>query len=158
MWDCVQNTFSDHADANAAYVGKWLAALDPALAQNWSVRDVHSRYYGMTRAQLVEVCRNADVFINYSGNCVLRDEYLACRKKVYIDSDPLYSQAGVGAYLDGTADEATRWAVECMRQHDKFLSFAENIGTPSCSIPTAIFDWQPTRQPVVLDYWNNRSA
>jgi len=40
-----------------------------------------------------------------------------------------------------------------MRQHDKFLSFGANIGKPHCTIPTALFAWQPTRQPIVLDYW-----
>jgi len=40
-----------------------------------------------------------------------------------------------------------------MRQHDKFLSFGENIGRSHCLIPTALFSWQPTRQPIVLDCW-----
>jgi hypothetical protein len=109
----------------------------------------------MSQAQVARLCREADVFINYSGSCILRDEYLACRIKVYLDTDPLYNQSGVIAYVDGTADDKTRWAVDYMRQHDKFLSFGENIGQPHCLIPTALFAWQPTRQPIVLDCWDN---
>lgn len=41
-----------------------------------------------------------------------------------------------------------------MRQHEKFLSFGESIGTPHCLIPTALFAWRPTRQPIVLDWWD----
>jgi len=152
-WDVVQDTFSDDARSNAAYLAKWIAALDPELAHNWALRDVHGQYYGMSQAQVASLCRETDVFINYSGSCILREEYMACRTKVYLDSDPLYNQAGILEYVRGTADDKTRWAVDYMRQHDKFLSFGESIGRPHCLIPTALFSWQPTRQPIVLDCW-----
>src|SRR5207244_7061692 len=83
---------------------------------------------------------------------ILREEYMACRTKVYLDSDPLYNQAGILDYVHGTADKKTRWAVDCMRQHDKFLSFGEIIGRSHCLIPTALLSRQPTRQPILLDY------
>jgi hypothetical protein len=38
-----------------------------------------------------------------------------------------------------------------LRQHHVFFTFAENIGRPGCRIPTELFRWLPTRQPVVLD-------
>jgi hypothetical protein len=152
-WDLAQNTFSDNASANVTYLATWLTALDPELAHHWIFRDVHDQYYGMSRAQVARLCRDTDVFINYSGSCVLREEYMACRTKVYLDTDPLYNQAGVIDYVQGTADDRTRWAVDYMRQHDKFLSFGENLGKPHCTVPTLLFSWQPTRQPIVLDYW-----
>ncbi len=153
-WDPAQYTFSEDARPNVAYLARWITALDPELAQSWAFRDVQGRSYGMSPAQVARLCREADVFINYSGGCMLREEYMACRTKVYLDSDPLYNQSGVVDYMKGTADDETRKAVEHMRLHDKFLSFGENIGKPSCSIPTWLFSWQPTRQPIVLDYWD----
>jgi hypothetical protein len=153
-WDVHQDTFSDDASSNAAYLARCIAALDPGLTHNWALRDVHGRYYGMSQAEVAKLCRETDVFINYSGSCMLRDEYMACRTKVYLDSDPLYNQAGISEYVHGTADDKTRWAVDYIRQHDKFLSFGENIGKPHCLIPAALFAWQPTRQPVVLDCWD----
>jgi hypothetical protein len=152
-WDVAQDTFSDDASLNAAYLAKWIAVLDPELAHNWALRDVHGQYYGMSQAQVARLCRETDVFINYSGSCILREEYLACRTKVYLDSDPLYNQAGILEYMRGMADDKTRLAVDYMQQHDKFLSFGESIGRPYCLIPTALFSWQPTRQPIVLDCW-----
>jgi hypothetical protein len=157
-WDLTQNTFSDDARTSVAYLAKWIAALAPELACNWAFRDVHGQYYGMSQTQVAQLCREADVFINYSGSCILREEYMACRSKVYLDTDPLYNQAGIPDYVRGTADETTRWAVDYVRQHDKFLSFGENIGKPRCTIPTALFTWQPTRQPVVIDYWEKPST
>lgn len=88
---------------NAAYHAKWLTSLDPALAQHWALRDVQGRYYGMSQVQVARLCREIDVFINYSGSCVLREEYMACRTKVYLDSDPLYNRAGILEYVRGTA-------------------------------------------------------
>ena len=82
MWDVTQNTFSDDASSNAAYLAKWIAALDPELAHHWALRDVHGQYYGMSQAQVARLCRETDVFINYSGSCILREEYMACRTKV----------------------------------------------------------------------------
>jgi len=157
-WDVAQNTFSDDASANAAYLARWIATLDPDLAHHWALRDVHGRYYGMSRAQVASLCRETDVLLNYSGCCILREEYMACRTKVYLDSDPLYNQAGIIDYVHGTADDQTRWAVDCMRQHDRFVSFGESIGQAHCLIPTDLFAWQPTRQPIVLDCWAKSSA
>jgi hypothetical protein len=157
-WDIARQTFTDDARANVAYLARSLAALDPELADHWAFRDVHAQYYGMSQAQVAQLCREADVFINYSGSCMLRDEYMACRTKVYLDTDPLYNQAGEVDYLRGTADAETRCAVEYMLQHDRFLSFAENIGKPHCTIPARLFAWQPTRQPIVLDYWEKSAV
>ena len=37
--------------------------------------------------------------------------------------------------------------------HDAHVTIAENIGQPSCGIPTCGLDWITTRQPVVLNQW-----
>jgi len=63
-WDVNQDTFSDDASSNAAYLAKCIAALDSGLAHNWALRDVHGRYYGMSQAQVARLCRETDVFIN----------------------------------------------------------------------------------------------
>jgi hypothetical protein len=88
-WNFSQYTFSDDARTSVAYLARWIAALAPELACNWALRDVHGQYYGMSQAQVAQLCREADVFINYSGSCILREEYMACRSKVYLDTDPV---------------------------------------------------------------------
>jgi hypothetical protein len=154
-WDIHRDTFSDDASANVAYLADCIAKLEPALSDHWALRDVHGRYHGMPQTEVAKLCREADVFINYSGSCILRDEYRECATKVYLDTDPFYNQAAVSEYLNGTADEKTRWNIDFIRQHDRFFSFGENIGKPQCSIPTALFAWQATRQPIVLEYWQH---
>ena len=46
---------------------------------------------------------------------------------------------------------AGRLRVDMIRQHDVFFTFAENLGAPDCRVPAEVFDWNHTRQPVVLD-------
>ena len=86
----------------------------------------------------------------------MRDEYFAARRVAFIDSDPMYTQASVLRYLDGTIDAEARARVEMLRRHDVFFTFAENIGGSDCRVPTALFEWVPIRQPIVLDCLRRR--
>jgi hypothetical protein len=42
-----------------------------------------------------------------------------------------------------------------MRRHQAFFSFGENVGTPAFPVPLHGFHWQPTRQPIVTDFWKS---
>jgi hypothetical protein len=81
----------------------------------------------------------------------MRDEYFAPARVAFLDSDPVYTQASVPAYLDGSAAPEERSRIEMLRRHDAFFTFGENVGAADCSVPSELFDWYPTRQPVVLD-------
>ena len=59
----------------------------------------------------------------------------------YVDTDPCYSQAKLAAADAGTADEHVAYSAAMIRRHDVFFSFAESIGRPSCTIPTAGLLW-----------------
>jgi hypothetical protein len=80
----------------------------------------------------------------------MRDEYFACKRLAFIDSDPMYTQGSVPGYLNGTAAQDERDRVDMLRRHDVFFTFAENLGGADCRIPLGVFDWRPTRQPIVL--------
>lgn len=88
----------------------------------------------------------------------MREEYFAADKVVFIDSDPIYTQSSVPDYLANTIDDAARSRVDMLRQHDVFFTFGENIGAPDCRIPTGLFDWIPTRQPVVLNCFRDAAV
>jgi hypothetical protein len=156
MWvySPVENTFVADMTANAEYLAGHLERLGEGLEKRFCLRGADDRHYGMTREAWADVVKRADVFINVSTTCQLREEYAKIPVKVLIDSDPLYTQTGVPGYLDGTADQATREAVDRLRAHDVFFSFGENVGKPGCAVPPELFDWKPTRQPVVLDAWS----
>src|SRR5437764_12884870 len=72
---------ADHA-FGAAYLD---AFLGPALGGRWHVRGLDGRSYGMAAEEVAEVVAGADVLVNVSGCCGLREEYQACPRKVLID-------------------------------------------------------------------------
>jgi hypothetical protein len=45
-----------------------------------------------------------------------------------------------------------------IRQHDVFFTFAENFGAADCRVPTGLFPWIPTRQPIVLDRFRSAAV
>lgn len=150
-YDPVAGTFVADGARNADLLHRHLTALAPELGRRWFYRDAGGTPYGMQWDEVVRFCREADLFLHVSASCWMREEYFAARRVVFIDSDPMYTQASVPDYVAGTIGEEARARVEMLRRHDVFFSFAENIGAPDCCIPTGLFDWIPTRQPIVMD-------
>ena len=71
----------------------------------------------------------------------------ACPRRIYVESDPFASQVKVAK---GDPD-----MIAALAAHDTHFSFGENLGAPDCDVPIERFRWLPTRQPVVLDLWDN---
>jgi hypothetical protein len=157
-YDCAAQTFSPDAARNVSWFAAQLDALSPSLSRRFCVRDANNTFWGMDAQALSDVVKRADLFMHISCNCQMREEYLGIPVKALIDSDPLYTQEHVPPYLDGVLDQPTTWIIDQLRQHDLFFSFGENVGRPGCLVPTGLFDWKPTRQPVVLDCWNPGAA
>jgi len=144
-------TFTEDCGENLAHLAAVLRRSGVPVP--WAFRDAGGLLYGMVEADLHRRCRDADVFLNVSGCCWLRDAYRSARVAAYVDTDPCYSQAKLAAADAGTADEHVRYSAAMIRRHDVFFSFAENIGRPECAIPTAGLTWHPTRHPIVLADW-----
>jgi hypothetical protein len=144
-------TFVEDGAANARYLAQAVAELDPDLAHRWFYRDGAGHTYGRSWEHVVEFCRSADLFLHVSASCWMRDEYFAATRVAFLDSDPMYTQSSIPAYLAGTIDDAARARVDMLRAHDVHFTFGENIGAPDCEVPAELFSWIPTRQPIVLD-------
>jgi hypothetical protein len=151
-YDPVLATFVEDGARNAAYFAREIPKLDSELANRWYFRDAAGQTWGWSPARVAEFCRSADLFIHISASCEMRDEYRVARRLAFIDSDPMFTQASVPAYAAGqlAPDDPARRRVEVMRAHHIHFTFGENVGAPDCRIPRAMFDWIPTRQPIVL--------
>ena len=147
-YDPTAETFVEDGERNAVFLARQIAALDPDLADRWSFRDATGKTYGRPWNDVVSFCRSADLFLHISASCWMREEHFGAARVIFIDSDPLYTQASLFA---GTTEEAQARIAWWRGHHDVFFTFAENIGAPECRIPTGPFNWIPTRQPVVLD-------
>ena len=95
---------------------------------------------GMPREKLAQVCRECDLYLNLS-NLNRISEVEQCRRRVMVDTDPVFTQIGALG-----ADDA-------FENYHALFTYGENVHRANCTMPTAGMKWLPTRQPVVLDLW-----
>lgn len=145
-------TFTDDPRASIAYLAAALARIDAGDVV-WAVRAPDGTRHGPGAVRLADFCRHADLFLNVSGGCWLRDEYRGARRTAYLDTDPGFTQATLQAVERGTATADQRFSAALIRAHDRFLTFAGAIGDPVCRVPSCGLPWKPTRQPIVLERW-----
>lgn len=157
-YDPFKVTFVDDLTYNVGYLRDYLRRLDPGLENRFCVIGPDGRHWGLAAEELARVVKRADLLVNISTTCLLREEYASIPVKVLIDSDPLYTQEDFPRYMDEDAKEEDLWSVDVMMRHDVFFSFGENIGKPFCTVPKGLVDWIPTRQPIVLDCWSGAPA
>lgn len=126
---------------NVHHLAQTLARF--GLGDRWGYRfPLESRWFGMSDERRNEVLRTADLLINVSGTLEHPHQYAAIRRKVYLDSDPGFTQVKLAL---GDAAFSNRVAA-----HDVHFSFGE---AHSPAVPPTPYVWLPTRQPVVLDEW-----
>lgn len=153
LYDPRANSFTDDVSFNVAYLAETLARAGAPMRTRWALRAPDGTYHGVPLAEVERFCNAADLFLNVSGACWLREPYRGAKRLAYLDSDPCYSQAKLMAVEEGTATEDQAYSVGLIRAHNCFFTFAENIDDPSCTIPHCGLRWMPTRQPIVLDDW-----
>jgi len=147
VYDPKINDLSPDASGNLSSVVPILEAH--GFSDRWAFRGNYpdGQCYGMTESQILQLYKDADAFLNVTGAQEIREEHMACPRRIYVESDPFASQAKIA-----NGDESMIAAVEA---HDTLFTFGENIGASDSDIPATSFQWLPTRQPVVMDLWNN---
>ena len=143
----LMETAEDDSSARAA---AFIAgALTPyGFGDRWAYHALHldGRCYGMSEAQLADLYRSAALIINLHGGTEPRAEHCATDRLVYLETDPVEVEIQLAA--------AVRSTIDYLRPHCAFFTFGENYGRPGCRLPVNDqFAFQPTRQPVVLDFW-----
>ena len=114
----------------------------------WAYHALHAdgRCYGMTADQLHRLYRSADLLVNLHGGTMPLPEHAATGRLIYLETDPVQVQIQLA--------QNDREAIDFLEPHVAFFTFAENYGNRGCGLPvTDRFDFRPTRQPVLLDYW-----
>lgn len=118
----------------AGFAGRW-AFVNAARDEVW----------GMSTRKLGEVMATCEVLINLSGATVLGDSHLEVPVRIYLETDPVTPQIEIALGRQSTLD-----LLSCHTHH---FSFGEQIGAPGCAVPVERFEYLPTRQPVILDFW-----
>ncbi len=146
-------TFTPDGSRNIRYLATALRQRSKRCAKQWAVRGVDGSLHGWSEEKVTAFCGRADLFLNVSGACWLRESYRGARCTAYLDSDPGYTHAKLWAAENGGATPDELFSVELIRSHTHFFSFAENLGASDCSLPSCGFEWKRTRQPICLEQW-----
>lgn len=118
------------------------------LAHNWAYYDAHqNHWYGRSVAGVQDFCAGAELLLNLSGSNPLRSWTEKIPRRIYVDTDPVFTQIHNLQKPD---------ARERCAAHTRHFTFGENIGQADCSIPDDGFHWLSTRQPVVPAVWSQR--
>ena len=145
IYDPRLNDLSPDAAGNVAAVAPVLEAH--GFGNRWAFRGKYpgGQCYGMTEQQILELYQTADAMLNVTGAQEIREEHMACPRRIYVESDPFAWQVRA---LNGEAK-----IIAALSAHDMHFTFGENVGAEDCDVPAGMFNWQPTRQPVALDLW-----
>ncbi len=149
IYDPEQNTRSEDPSYGTRYINDALAPF--GLGDRWSFVNYDGSYHGASQQTVRAFCEDADLFINLSGGSWFwRDEYARIPRRVFIDSDPVFTQLAIA--------KAEGWYVDFFRTFTHLFTFGANIGTAACDVPTGDFTWLKTWQPIVMDQWTTVDA
>jgi hypothetical protein len=146
VYDPVQNTRATDPVYGTTYIHD---ALEPyGLGDRWSFVNYDGSYHGRSAEHVRRYAQDADLFINLSGGSWFwRDEYARVPHKIFIDSDPAFTQLAIA--------KAVPWYVEFFQRFDRLFTFGANIGTTKSPVPTGSFTWHKTWQPITISDWTS---
>jgi hypothetical protein len=132
---------------------EFFTAHAPHLKNKWHYVLCKEKHFGMSASEFAEVARTADIFLNVSGACFIPDELGSQCIKVFLDTDPGYNQIMLSEKF-AWSQNVERWC-RAVADHDRHLTYAENMYGDDCLIPRVGFDWRPTRCVVTLNDWES---
>jgi hypothetical protein len=135
------------------FIDDFFAEHAPRLREKWHYVFLHEKHFGMSREAFAEVAQSADIFLNVSGACFIPEELGSNCIKVFLDTDPGYNQIMLSERF-AWSQNVERWCKSVV-DHDRHLTYAENIYGEDCLVPRMDFDWRPTRCVVTLPHWQS---
>jgi GT2 family glycosyltransferase len=146
----MQSDRDDGATRAAAYIEHIMRRI--GLEHSWAYHSLYdSRYFGLSEAQLRELYQSAALLINLHGSHLPAVELAATGRLIYLETDP------VDVEIDLFHQRAE--TLQYLSPHCAFFSFGENLGSPDCLVPVPKeFRFIPTRQPVVMDFWEEEET
>lgn len=135
---------SDDPRAGVAFAESFFGAN--GFAGRWVFEDSwRGTCAGLSAAERDSVIADARVWISLATVNEVPQPRRGREGTIFIDIDPGYTQI--------QAAQGDAGLLELLRQHRSHFTIGEHIGTPTCAVPSAGFDWKPTRQPVVPSLW-----
>jgi len=130
----------------AAFIAEVMRRFD--LDQHWAYHTLNGerKFYGMSESELAALYHSADLILNLHGGTTPIPEYMAADRMIYIGTDPVDREIEIHQNVQETID--------LLAAHRAHFTWGENYGKPDCGVPlTARFNFRPTRQPIVMEFW-----
>ena len=147
-YDAKQTTITDDC-SYAVAVTKQLAEQ---YGFKWGFRAAYKRpaeTFGCDAAAFNKTLAEADAVFNLCGAQEMTEYVRKAKLLVYVESDPGVEQIKLAK---GATD-----TIHFLKSHHFHFTFGENIGHEDCPLPVLEgIKWRPTRQPVVLDFWQQK--
>src|SRR5439155_7538810 len=119
--DSGRGIYDPHLNDLSPDAGPNIEAVLPALRDHgfgdrWAFRGNYpgGRCYGMTEQEILRLYREADAFLNVTAAQELREEHMACERRIYVESDPFPAQV--------QAAQADQTTLATRRAHDTHCS------------------------------------
>jgi GT2 family glycosyltransferase len=139
----------EHDDGSARAAAYLEAVLGRfGFGERWAFHALHhdGRCFGISERELSRLYGSAAMLLNLHGGTQPVPELAATERLIYLETDPVQLQVEL--------HEDRQESVRFLEPHRAFFTFAENLGADDCGLPVdARFAFQPTRQPVVFDWW-----
>jgi hypothetical protein len=148
-YDPEQNTITNDPRYTVSYIARLMAWC--GLPDRWAYRcTATGTTFGVPEAQVSRVFEQADALVNLTGATVLRDQHLRVPVRIYLETDPVLPQVEVA--------QARRFTLDLLAAHTHHFTYGENLGAPDCGVPVGRFEYHPTRQPIVQDWWSSEAS
>ena len=141
-YDPSTDTSGDDVTYGVRYLHERLAAIGLRPEQS-SVIGHDGRCHGAGWDELSAVLGRAD-FVLTIADLTWFDELAACDRRLFVDGDPVFTQAGV---LESASD------AERLAGYDTLFTYATRLGQPDCLVPDAGRSWLPTTPVVATSVW-----
>ena len=139
-----ENTHASNCQYAVNYMAKLMSSF--GLQDRWAYRSrVDDRFFGLSQTQVSRLFESADALVNLTGSTQLFEEHARVPVRIYLETDPVTRQIELV--------QGDRKAIDLLEAHTHYFTYGENFGAPDCSVPLTRFNYQPTRQPIVLDWW-----
>lgn len=143
-YDADQNSITDDCTYTVKYIARYMQWC--GMEERWAYcAGVDGRTYGPLASCLEELWQGTDILVNLTGATMLREEHHAVPVRIYLETDPVLPQIEVA--------QGRAFTIDLLSAHTHHFSYGENLGAPDCGVPLSQFVYQPTRPPVVLEWW-----
>jgi hypothetical protein len=140
--------YAVHCEYAVNYVARVMSWY--GFANRWAyLSRIDGRFFGLPESQVSSLFNDADVLVNLTGSTLLFEEHIRIPIRIYLETDPVTRQIEVAM---GDCK-----AIKLLNAHTHHFTYGENLGAPDCGVPSTKFAFQPTRPPVIMDWWTEKT-